>query len=256
LTGTRLQQAIVLTDPVSQATESADRLYFGAEFCCWALPALEELQRAVDLARQLERSFSLLLPVFSEPFLPRLTKVLRHLLPLFQHGDEVVVSDLGGIQQVREIDSSVELVIGRALSGQKRGPRILDLDLAAGELNYFRQGSWYNNEAVDWLREQGIERVELDNLLQGVAPLPAPLRGSLHLPWAMVTSSRNCPFRDQGETGVCIPKCGQRFTLRSTESGALLHQGGNTQFLENTMLPDDLGACRIDRIVRHMTLPR
>lgn len=256
MTGTELHQAVVLADPVSQEAGAADRFYFGAEFCCWAFPVLEKLQQALDLARQHDRPLSLLLPVFSESFLPRLKNDLRHLLPCFQSGDEVVVSDLGGIRLVRDVEPSVNLVIGRALSGQKRGPRILDLALSDEEMHYFRQGSWYNGEAVDWLREQGIDRVELDNLLQGIAPLPEPIRGSLHVPWAMVTSSRNCPFRRPSETEECTSSCGEHFTLRSPETEVLLHQAGNTQFLENSSLPVDLSACRIDRIVRHQALPR
>lgn len=256
MNGPAPQRGIVIFDPEQAPAGPVDRIYFGAEFCCWRFPAVADLRRAFDLASRLQLPFSLLVPVFSEPFLSRLRSTLEALLPEFRVGDEVVLSDLGGLPLVREIAPDAEVVLGRALSGQKRGPRILGLDLKPEELDYFRQGSWYNLEAVDWLREQRIGRIELDNLLQGIAPLPAPLHGSLHLPWAMVTSSRNCPFRSPLTTGPCTPKCGEEFTLTTPQTALPLHQAGNTQFLENPTVPADLPRLRIDRLVLHHTLPR
>jgi len=147
------------------------------------------------------------------------------------------------------------VILGRTLSGQKRGPQVLDLDLAEGSLDYFRQGSWYAAEALALLREEGIARVELDNLLQGVAPLPPGLGGSLHIPYAMVTSSRNCPFRQGSGAEGCAAACGEVFTLVSAESRVPLLQRGNTQFLRHDHLPVNLSALGIDRVVEHPALP-
>jgi hypothetical protein len=104
---------------------------------------------------------------------------------------------------------------------------------------------------VELLAEKRISRIEQDNLLQGLAPLPKPLEGSLHIPYAMVTSSRNCPFRSSPELGPCAAPCGEVFTLKTEETEPLLYQDGNTQFLRNEMLPEDLSSLGINRIVTH-----
>lgn len=232
-----------------------DRLYFGAEFCPWALPGKGECLAALTAAHQAGWAFSLSLPVLAEPLLPVVRELVAELAPRFAPEDEVVVSDLGALRLLRETGAELPVVLGRALSGQKRGAQILDLPLSAEQLNYFRQGSWYSAEAVRLLGELGLARVELDNLLQGMAPLPRPLCGSLHHPFVMVTSSRNCPFRPPAGAG-CDAACGEAFSLVNPQSRLPLLQGGNTQFLRQEELPDDLAALGIDRLVLHPRLPR
>jgi hypothetical protein len=169
--------------------------------------------------------------------------------------DEILASDLGTIRIVRQLSASTTLIAGRVLSGQKRGPRILDLDLQDAESSYFRQGRWYQAESCKFLEEQGIDRVELDNLLQGIAPLPTPLIGTLHVPYAMVTSSRNCPVRPAGDFGPCAGGCGEVFKLTTPQTTVPLFQAGNTQFLHNPVLPENLAKLQIDRLVEHPSLP-
>ncbi len=230
------------------------RLYFGAEFCPWAFPSLTEIEQAVEYVRELGGAFTLAIPVLAESLVPRLRSVLRHIHPLLRGGDEILINDFGAIQLVNEVTPDVPIVLGRVLSGQKRGPQILDLHLGVDALTYFRQGRWYATEAVSFLSELGISRVELDNLLQGIAPLPAGLKGSLHYPYAMVTSSRNCPFRPAG--AECDAGCGETFTLTTSASRLPLIQGGNTQFIRHDRLPEDRLRLGIDRLVFHPRLPR
>lgn len=231
-----------------------DRLYWGAEFCCWRMPGPKSIRLALDIARQQGCQFTLVTPVLVESFIPRLRLILDEVVPLLKPQDEVVASDLGTIGLLREQPLLARLVVGRALSGQKRGPRILDLDLGEEEQEYFRSGAWYNHGALEYLRERRIQRVELDNLLQGIKPLPAGLRGSLHLPYVMVTSSRNCPFNDQ-PLQPCRPRCGEVMRLNTDQTAVSLLQAGNTQFLENHRLPANLPLTGIDRLVQHQRLP-
>jgi hypothetical protein len=173
-----------------------------------------------------------------------------------QPDDEVLISDWGTLEVVRSIRSDQTVILGRTLSGQKRGPRILDLELSEEQQAYFRQGSWYATAAVELLDEMKIRRVELDNLLQGVDSLPVGLNGSLHYPYAMVSSSRNCPFRSQGLKDPCPAPCGEVFTLSSDETEVPLYQAANTQFLMNDLLPQEPAELGIDRLVFHPELPR
>jgi len=251
-----VERALVLVDPQGEVGAKVDRLYFGAEFCCWAFPAVAEILAVQTRAERLGLAFSLLTPVLADPWVPRLRESLEQLRGRLRPEDEVVISDLGSIALVRECLPETRLVIGRALSGQKRGPRILDLNLSPEQLDYFRQGSWYSSEAVELLHDWGVARVELDNLLQSFAPLPHQLSGSLHFPYALVTSSRNCPFRGSTEPGPCRPRCGEVFTLKTGQTEQPLFQAGNSQFLCHSELPEELGSLGIDRLVEHPSLPR
>lgn len=232
------------------------RLYFGAEFCSWAAPPLQQIAAALAAARDAGLPFTLVTSILREETLSELRTRFSALKPQLQSGDEVVISDFGALQLVRDLLPQVEPVLGRALSGQKRGPRIEDLELSAEALEYFRQGSWYNREAVELLREEGIGRVELDNLLQGLAPLPAALRGSLHTPYALVTSSRNCPFHRDKSGRRCSVSCGEAFRLSTDQTRHSLLQAGNSQFLRLDRLPENLSELGIDRVVEHLQLPR
>jgi hypothetical protein len=249
-------RALFLHTLPDQLPLAVSRIYAGAEFCPWRLPATCDLQRALTWTHDQGRAFTLVTPVLIEPLRAMLGDVLAALLPAFAPGDEVVISDWGALDLVRAICPQATIVLGRVLSGQKRDARTAGLPLSAAQREHFRQGSWYAAPAVDLLLELGIRRVELDNLLQGVAPLPAALCGTLHVPYAMVASSRNCPFRRPGSAEPCPQPCGEVFTLTSTENPEPLLQGGNTQFLRNGRLPENLLSLGIDRIVEHLELPR
>ena len=249
------QRALFLhTLPVT-LPPAVSRIYAGAEFCPWRLPATCDLQSLLVWTHARGLAFTLVTPVLIEPLRATLGDLLAVLLPAFAPGDEVVISDWGALDLVRALRPEVTVVLGRVLSGQKRDPRTAGLPLGEAQREHFRQGSWYAAPAVDLLQELGIRRVELDNLLQGLAPLPAALRGTLHVPYAMVASSRNCPFCRPGSAEPCPRPCGEVFTLVSAEHPEPLLQGGNTQFLCVERLPDDLLALGIDRVVEHLELP-
>lgn len=250
------ERALFLHSLPATFPTAVTRIYAGAEFCPWRLPAAAELRRIMARAHEHGRAFTLVTPVLIEPQRTALSDLLHRLLPEFLVEDEVVISDWGVLDLVRSIAPAATLVLGRVLSGQKRDARTVALDLTAAQKDHFRRGSWYSRPAVGLLQELNIRRVELDNLLQGVAALPAALRGTLHVPYAMVASSRNCPFRQPGSAASCPRPCGELFTLTADDSPVPLLQGGNTQFLYNDCVPDDLTALGIDRIVEHLELPR
>lgn len=251
-----MERALCLHRLPESLPSGYQRLYFGAEFCPWRFPAAAELKAALQACRARSWSLTLLTPVLWEPFLPILRATLADLLPLFSDSDEVVISDWGALRMVREIVPKQTLALGRVLSGQKRGAQILDLQLNAAQADYFRSCRWSSSEALALLQEQGIQRVELDNLLQGVEALPAGLVGSLHHPYAMVTSSRNCPFVGGRSEAGCPRPCGEVFTLSSDDQSPPLLQAGNTQFLKLESLPPDLSSLGIDRLIEHPQLPR
>lgn len=251
-----MERALFLNRLVEPLPGGFDRLYFGAEFCCWTFPSLVDCRRALSAAHAAGWRFTLATPILHQRFLPRLQEIFAQLLPEFTSGDEILISDWGGLVPLRQVAPEATVILGRVLSGQKRGPQILDLQLSPDELDYFRQGSWYAPEAVALLAENAIARIDLDLLLQGVAPLPAGLAGSLHYPFAMVSSSRNCPYRVSSSAEGCPAPCGEIFTLTRPESPLPLFQGGNTQFLRHAEPPISPLPVGIDRTVFHSQLPR
>lgn len=250
------ERALCLPSLPQTPPDGYERLYFGAEFCPWRLPSVADLSEALEWARRVGWHFTLVTPVLIEPARDRLQTALNSLLPALESGDEVLISDWGTLALVRERAPEITVIVGRALSGQKRGPRILDLELSDAQRRYFQAGSWSNRSTVELLGEQGLYRVELDNLLQGLAPLPQGLTGSLHWPYAMVTSSRNCPFRTVAEPAPCPAPCGEVFSLETDQTRISLYQAGNTQFLKHDTLPGDLPDLGITRLVHHPNVPR
>ncbi len=251
-----VERALFLSRFSGELPSGFQRLYFGAEFCSWAFPPLSQVEQALLAARSSQLGFTLVTPVLREESLGEIKALYQSLENQMTAEDEVVISDFGALELTRRFLPQVEIVLGRALSGQKRGPRVVDLKLSPEAEDYFRQGSWYSSEAVSLLQELGIARVELDNLLQGINPLPEPLCGTLHTPYALVTSSRNCPFHADKSGRRCSFGCGEVFRLTTNQTSQELLQAGNSQFLKLTDLPADLPALGIDRLVEHPQLPR
>ncbi len=249
-----LEQAAFLKDLPGEPPAGFSRLYYGAEFCFWRLPSIENTLASRAWARRVDWAYTLVTPVLGEAERQQLDSFFKAVLPELTAGDEILISDWGALELVRSVRDDLTVILGRTLSGQKRGPRLLDMNLGDEQSEYFRCGSWHNRDAVALLVEKGVTRIEQDNLLQGLAPLPEPLEGSLHLPYAMVTSSRNCPFRTSPKFGPCAAPCGEVFTLKTEETEPLLYQDGNTQFLHNITLPKDLSTLGINRIVTHPEL--
>ena len=247
-----IEHACLISELPDESPHGFSRLYYGAEFCFWRLPSANNILTAREWAKSRGLSFTLLTPLIGEAERSHLDVAFEAVLPSMLPGDEIVISDWGSIELIHRRREDLEIVVGRALSGQKRGPRILGMDLTDEQEEYFKRGAWHNREAVEVLLKYGVRRVEQDNLLQGIAPLPESLTGSLHVPFAMVTSSRSCPFRAEGTFGPCPAPCGEKFTLKSTETDMLLYQDGNTQFLRNDVVPDNLHALGITRIVTSM----
>jgi len=250
-----VEQALFLSRP-DELSGDYTRLHYGAEFCPWNLSPAQDILAMRRACRALGWRFSLVTPVVDESAYDHLQRLLKTVLPELEGDDEVVVNDLGSIETVRAVRDDLTLVVGRALSGQKRGPQILDLELNDAQRDYFRQGTWYSSANRGLLSTFGVERVELDNLYQGLAPLPAGLLGTLHTPYAMVTSSGTCPFRPHAEKGPCPAPCGEVMVLTTPESRVPLYQGGNTQFVKLEQLPENLASLGIDRVVHHPFLPR
>lgn len=253
-----LDHAVFLQQGREQAPRGVSRVYLGAEFCCWQLPPSRQLIAEMDCAHLHGLAVSIVVPVLTETFLPRCEQLLGQIAPHLGDRDEIVISDWGALSMVRSQCPDTEVVLGRVLSGQKRGGLQVPQDLSDAATAYFRRSRWHGAGSVELLRECAIRRVEFDNLHQGMEPLPPGLSGTLHTPYLFVTASRNCPWRESRRTQFCSAPCGEAFRLKATgrDHASVLLQRGNAQFIENSELPSDLKSLGIDRVVHHPALPR
>lgn len=239
-----------------------DRVYFGAEFCQWRMPAAASVARSYARARELGMGFTLVTPWVTDAGLGRLCTLFR-VLSDSSSGDaarpEVVINDYGALDALKEGRYRLVPVLGRLLTRQKRCPRIpgiMERLPQSGRELYLHAGI-EDPVSAKFLKGFGIRRVELDNPLQGIDVnlKNAGLKGTVYTPYAYVTVTRHCPVSFDGKTWRSFTGCRDRGCLRgSMEMSNPAHEApllmrGNAQFVMNPELPENLTGMGIDRIV-------
>lgn len=257
------------TTHLAKATKEYERLYFGNEFCQNLIPGEQELGAALGAARKNGQKFTLVTPYVTDEGLERL-KPLLDTLSEQKENVEAVVNDWGVLRLINKKHRTIEPVLGRLLNKMKRGPRILKImdKIPKSALSYFQKSNITVAEYRKFLNKQGIKRLEFDNLLQGIDLdlnyKDSPMRGSLYMPYAYVTTTRLCLTNgcDRiGETDrVGIFPCGkecQKYTFKLTHKDmpAEILLKGNTQFFKNEKTPEGLEEKGIDRIVWQPEIP-
>jgi len=121
-----LEQAAFLNDLPGESPTGFSRLYYGAEFCFWRLPSIEKTLASRAWARRIGWAYTLVTPVLGEAERRQLDSFFKAVLPELTAGDEILISDWGALELVRSVRDDLTVILGRTLSGQKRGPRILD----------------------------------------------------------------------------------------------------------------------------------
>jgi|YelNatPaOPRAMG01_1025707.scaffolds.fasta_scaffold04140_8 hypothetical protein len=265
-----MEKAIYITKlcelPQEKENNDFSRIYFGNEFCERLLPTSEELRAVIDFATERKMEFTLVTPYVTNKGLERLEKLLSLLAK--ETSAEVVFNDYGVLRLLLRKFGGLEPVMGRLLNKMKRGPRLMNLIgmLPETSLAYFRGSSIEVSAFRNFLSKNGINRVELDNLLQGIS-LNLPKFGfsaSLYIPYGYITTTRNCLAIDcdvHGKEDVvgifpCKKEC-QRYTfyLKSKAMPITLIRKGNTIFFKNETIPKNLDEIGIDRIVYEPNLP-
>ncbi|MFH0914636.1 MAG: hypothetical protein V1849_05075, partial [Chloroflexota bacterium] len=227
------------------ADENFTRLYYGAEFCQNLLPTPRELRRVLDFLQG--RDFTLVTPYVTEDGLQKLD-VLFRLLAEARPDSEVVFSDWGVLRLLREKYPTLIPVLGRLLNKMKRDSRLMTVldKVPSQSQEYFRGSSLSVPLFRRFLREQGVKRVEFDNVLQGIDFNFDGISVSLYMPYAYITTTRACLVNacDQPEkrelVGIfpCKKECQEyTFYLESRVMPAPLIRQGNTIFLKNEALP-------------------
>ncbi|MFH0860224.1 MAG: hypothetical protein V1921_03390 [Candidatus Altiarchaeota archaeon] len=210
------------------------RAYFGEEFCQYLIPSAGDVRKALSASERRGLDFTLLTPYVSESGIKKLSGVLRAL----PDGTEVVVNDYGVLELVR--DCNLEPVLGRLLHKFKRDPRIsaLEKKLPKTAVEHFLSSNLSQDRFRDFLEENGISRVEVDNF-----PIKINSRGwtghlTLYHPYVYVTTTRYCLTKaySTGDYSIgCDGRhCRRReFRMRHPSFNVELLLRGNAVFFKN-----------------------
>jgi len=261
-----MERAVLCTRPEQLRDLDApfDRLYFGHEFCQRRLPSAADVRRAAAFAAEREAGFTLVTPFVTNAGLKRVRE-LADAVCAGPHPAELVVNDWGVLRAVRAAHPGAPLILGRLLTKQKRGPRLLRIAerLPPAARDHFRRCNADTPRLTAFLREQGIVRIELDNLLQGMRRPGEALPASLHYPYGYISTTRLClfmqgdrPGKNLRSLGSCSRECLKYdVTLRHPDMPVDLHLKGNAQFFRNDTLPENLAELKITRLVHAPRVP-
>ncbi len=241
-----------------------DRIYFGHEFCQRLMPSSEDVQQASALCTENKRPFSLVTPFVTNAGLELVQHSIRTLMEHAPEDVEIVVNDLGVLHWLHREYPTVAIALGRLLTKQKRGPRILRIvdRLPPSARAHFERSNVDATHLTAFFRKIGVKRFELDNLLQGIRR-EGGMQASLYTPYAYVSTTRLCllmsgdqPDKNLRSIGTCHKECQHyNIALNHADMPVPLHLQGNTQFFRNDKLPDDLVALNITRLVHQPSLP-
>lgn len=261
-----IEHVVYASDARRLATlaDGFDRLYFGVEFCELALPSVKDVARAKRHADERSMGFTLVTPYVTDAGLDGVGRLIG---AMAESGPaEVVVNDYGTLSVLRRFPSLTP-VFGRLLTRQKRGFGISAKARSVPDMlaDHFRRSNVDAEPVALFLREYGIGRVELDNLIQGVDVdlAGAGLKGSLYTPYGYITTTRACPYSFDGRgwksmTGECGKACRSDLLLLDGDIVTqTIYMRGNTQFFKKTEVPDDrvLEDMGINRIVFEIEIP-
>jgi hypothetical protein len=262
-----MEKAIFISkiNDLKYVTQEYSRLYFGIEFCQNLLPSKEEIGQILRFIFEKRIDFTFVTPYLTNEGMEKIKGLLSCVIDA-QAEAEIVINDWGLLEWINQEYPGLNLALGRLLTKQKRGPRILKLIGIVPDtmIQHFRKSNVDASAAIDFLIERQIKRVELDNLLQGISRPPHSLKGSLYIPFAYITTTRLCLLSScENESdkylrmvSACNREC-QRYTFKLTHKNMPvdLLLKGNTQFFRNERLPDNLDDLNIDRIVYQPAIP-
>ena len=223
------------------------------------------MEQALDFAAKNGLDFTFVSPYVTNKGLRRVEVLLRE-ISRRKPDSEVVFNDYGVLRILNGHYSDLEPVMGRLLNKMKRGPRLMMVadKLPPSTVEYFRSSNLTVPILREFLTDNRIRRVELDNVLQGFDFSLDSLEASLYVPFAYITTTRFCltnscdtPEREE-MIGIfpCKQECQQyTFYLRNEIMPVALIRKGNTTFLENEALPDAMEEKGITRIVTQPEIP-
>lgn len=247
------------------------RLYFGHEFCEHRIPDREAVQLAYTAAVERGLEFTLVTPYVTDQGLGKLLRLFRFLEGLGGRA-EVVLNDWGVLRVLSRDFPRFRPVLGRLLNKMIRDPRVAGAyngeSTPAESAAVFRRSGVTAGVYRSLLKSMGVERIELDNLIQGIDLdfRQLGLEGSLYYPYGCVTTGRACLMGSlglpAGEKFKPQPGCRRQcreYTATMAAPGVeqgdyvILHKGNTVFYRQGESLVrqgiDMAGQCGIGRLV-------
>ncbi|MDD5772277.1 MAG: hypothetical protein PHX78_02275 [bacterium] len=234
------------------------RIYFGDEFCPFHLPKKDELELVLDYVKKHKLQFTFVTSWLTDEVFEKVEKLIK-ILP---ENSEVVINDYSLLSLDRNKYKFVP-ILGRLLNGQIRGLR-LDYEKRTSKniLEHSRGSQPQTGLLADFYKERGINRIELDNLPQGIKTnfKNMDFHGSLYYPYGYITVTRFCPYvviKNRFGIIFSIKRCNkacQQFglTIENKEVDKKIFVKGNAHFFKNIIIPKNLLELGIDRLVEEL----
>ncbi len=288
-----MEKAIYINriNQLDYVNEEYRRLYYGQEFCERLIPSARDLEEALSFIQKKRIDFTLVTPYVTNFGLEKL-KPLLELLKIGKIRCEIIINDWGVLNLVNRRYANLMPVLGRLLTKQKRGPRLIRLlkretrsqlikDPKNPKKKYFvfqkklpldldpyYKGSNTSSVPIihDFLTRRRIQRIELDNTSQGLflELQNNGIHASVYLPYVYISTTFFCLTAgcDQKKMFLLKRKPCQRqcrryvFKLRHRTMPKVIYLKGNSQFYKYSRLRlkewKNLG---VDRIVYEPEVP-
>lgn len=256
-----MQRAIFVSrinDIPSLETDKFDFLYFGNEFCENLIPTIADFQNAATWCLKYNIKLVFVTPYTSEFGLEQLKELLNY-IKINAQETEIVFNDWGVYHYCKSQGFS-KLILGRLLNKLERDVRIGQLKKNDSEFyDYLRTPSILSNYMCKYLKDENIERIEFDNVFQGInyKYFSNQHKYSLYYPYLYLTTSRLCPNNNHyyQNKDICKKDCYNRvFVINTENSMQLLYVRGRTVFLKNEKL-DPNYVSYFDRIIIQKGIP-
>ena len=263
--------------------EDYQRIYWGAEFCQNLISDLKDTDKALAFAAKNASGFSFITPLVTDSGLKKLNKAFSYLRKN-NVKCEIIVNDWGVLGCLHaKFNKCFKLALGRLLVRQQRDPSMRTVfeeqspyavrDKNTGKLSViihrppgglYQKGmraSYINSSLLqDFLSRFGIERIELNNVIQGLYLEGIRFKKSIYTPYVNISTTRFCPMESRAQKlyriDMCYKECqGHYYEMHSRNIPMVIYKRGNTTFYKNPLDIRSLGKNGIDRIVIQPELP-
>lgn len=227
-----IEYAYHITDEeeISKLSDKYSRIYVGHDACPKLLPSYNQMRSYITLCKKKGISLTLLTSFLFDNDIMRLRRLLDLLYPVSKQLDmEIVMNDWGLLELIDA--TKLKILLGRLLSKQKKG-----LLLSSEKNNSTTYSEAHRQLHADYLQpflsENGINRVETDNVKQGIVR-KSDLLVSVYYPYVLASVSTECVECDLN-LGNCSKSCEDKLLLLSNPClhDKILYKG-NSQFYLN-----------------------